>query len=498
MLATIGRVLVQHWPALVALHLGGVLARYALIEVAGWVGAHSAVGGLLILPLAVLARLAAFVGMFLVVRTSLRQLSALAPPPESPEQRRRAFIASLLGGVLPFFAVYMATGNVQQDVDAYALRALEVRQGITAQAILVEGRTVDSSGTVLEVLLGPAALVAIAIALVGRWAWGRWQSRLPRWLAVVAVYLEGVWVFLSVLLIGDLLDQLRAWVDARQAMVWLADARAWLADSVAPVSWLWDGLDWALGEIGAAIGQPLAWLTIAGVMYGQAVAAQAPELPQVLRAERFARVRTRVAAARGRWGALPGWLREQIARLWAPVAGRVKPIWRAIVLMLRGGPLLIGATVLLYAVLVWLEGGLTWLITRVVGAQGLSEFWGVWDAVLLLPVPLVVETLRVAVVAGAYDAMIRRLRVQEADAHGEEAATRSTDASARETLAGPAGEAADLGAAAAALTHSGLRDAEAGQLGPVVQDLELDQERPGVGGHDERHVDEHRGGRFEA
>lgn len=482
MLATIGRALVQHWPALVALHLGGTLARYLLIEVAGWVGAYSAVAGLLIMPLAVLARLAAFVGMFLVLRSSLRQLSAIAPPPTSPALRRRAFIASLLGGVLPFFAVYMATGNVQQDVDAYAARALEVRTGQILTAAFGGGPEVAREGTVLEVLLGPAAVAAIAIALAGRWAWGRWERRLPRWLSVVAVYLEGVWVFLSVLLIGDLLGQLQAWVDSRQAMAWVADTRSWLAESVAPVSWLWDGVDWVLGELGGAIGQPLAWLTIAGVMYGQAVAAQAPALPKRLRGERFAPVRAGVQGVRTRFGALPAWAQGYATALWSPITARFAPIWRAVVLMVRAGPLLIGAAVLLYAVLTWLEGGLVWATTRLVGPQGFSEFWSVWDVVLLLPVTIVVESLRVAIVAGAYDSMIGRLRRQEADSADESGATRVTDASARDAIAGPAA--------------SGLVDAEAGQLGTVVQDLDLDRERAGVGRHDEGDVEEDGGRRL--
>ncbi len=482
MLATIARALVQHWPALLALHLAGVLGRYALIELSGWVGAHSAVAGLLLLPLAVLARLAAFVGMFLVLRTSLRQLSAIAPPPTSPATRRKAFVASLLGGVLPFFAVYMATGNVQEDVDAYAARALEVQSGYQWQAFADGGPGFDTTGTVLSVLLGPASVAVIVIALAGRWAWSRWQDRLPRWLSIVAVYLEGVWVFVSVLLLGELLDGVRAWVDGRRAMAWVADAREWLAESVAPVAWAWDGLDWALGHLGQAIGEPLAWLTIAGVMYGQAVAAQSPELPAQLRAARFERVRLGVTSARARYGALPSWVRAQLAQLWAPIAGRIAPIWRAIVLMLRGGPMLIGATVLGYALLEWLRGGLVWLTTRVVGPNDLGAFWSVWSPVLLLPVAMVVEALRVALVAGAYDTMIGRLRRRTARAADAPSATRASDASAREALTG----------------GSGLLDEESRQLGTVVQDLEVDRERAGVGGHDEGDVEEDGTRRVEA
>lgn len=476
MLATIGRALVQHWPALLALHLAGVLGRYVLIELSGWVGAYSAVLGLLILPLAVLARLAAFVGMFLVLRSSLRQLSAIAPPPESPEERRRAFVASLLGGVLPFFAVYMATGNVREDYNAYAARALEVQQVEIVEAVL-GGSSFDGAGTVTDVLLGPASLIAIAIALAGRLAWGRWQGRLPRWLSVVAVYLEGVWVFLSVSLLEIVVGWVTDWVAGRQAMVWVTDVRAWLADSVAPLAWAWDGIDWLLGHAGGAIGLPLAWLTIAGVMYGQAVAAQAPSLSRHFAGARFEPVRARVQVARSGFRSLPSWAQVQLQRLWGSLVGRVTPIWRAVVLMVRGGPVLIGATVLLSAVLGWLEGALAWLTTRILGPHGFAEFWIVWDLLLLLPVTMIVETLRVAVTAGAYDGLIGRLRRQEADAAEEGSATSVTDASAREALTGSA---------------SGSVDEEVQQLGPVVEDLELDREGSGVGWDHEGHVQEDR------
>ncbi|WP_072314701.1 hypothetical protein [Agrococcus sp. Marseille-P2731] len=437
MLATIGRVLVQHWPALLAWHLGGVLSRYVLIEIAGWVGAFSAVAGFLILPLAVLARLASFVGMFLVVRSSLRELSAIAPPPTTPEARRKTFVASLLGGVLPFFAVYMATGNVQEDADAYATRALEVQSSLSWGAF-VTGEEFDSTGTVNEVLLSPAVLIALGIAFAGRLAWGRWEQRLPRWVSVIAVYLEGVWVFLFVLLIGEYLPLVTAWVDDRQAMAWVADARGWLAASVAPIAWLWDGIDWALGHLGSALGQPLAWLTIGGVMYGQAVRAQAPPIPAQLGDPRLAPVHERIEQARRRYGALPTWAQSQAKQAWGSVSGRFMPIWRAILLMLRGGPLLFGTAVLLYAVVEWLEGGLMLLTTRIVGPQGFNEFWMVWDSLLFLPTAMLVETLRIALIAGAYDAMIGRLRRHEAGAAPAGAATTTTDASAREAIAGPA------------------------------------------------------------
>lgn len=60
-LRTFGRILARHWPALMAWYLGGEALHRVLIELAGFVGGHTTLGGLLLLPLAVAARLVAYV-----------------------------------------------------------------------------------------------------------------------------------------------------------------------------------------------------------------------------------------------------------------------------------------------------------------------------------------------------------------------------------------------------------------------------------------------------
>lgn len=427
MLATIGRVLVQHWPALVALHLAGILARYAIIELAGWVGSYAPLAGLLLMPLPVLVRAAAFVGMFLIVRESLRNLRAIAELPQTAAERRRSFLDSLLAGILPFIAVYHAAGETRDDWTAYTTRALDLQSN---RRIVAEfgNQPVPEMPHVYEIALDPLTIGITVLAVLGRWAWGTWGSRAPKWLGMGALYLEALWVYLSVTVIFDFLQGIRDWVGSRQAVAWVEDGRAWLDGSLAPAAWLWDGIDWVLGQAGAALGQPLAWLTIAGVLYGQAVAAKAPTLP-----ERFAR-------ARSRYAALPDWVRKQSTSLWLQIVARFLTIWRAFVLMLRGGPVLIGLAALAYACVEGLGNVIGWGIPRLHGPENLLTFWALWDVVLLLPVALVVEVLRVAVVAGGYDAIIGRLRQREAAAAEQSATTAVTDAAARDVVEGAVGE----------------------------------------------------------
>ncbi len=399
-----GRLLLRHWPALLAWFLAGVLARYIIIELAGFVGAFTAIGGQLILALAVLARLVSFVAMFLVVRDGMVQLGALAPQPEGRLARRRAFLDAVLGGILPFFAFYAAWGYLRDDVAAYLARALEVQTGLSLQAA-VSGEDFVTDGTIDDLQLGPITITLIVVAFAGRWAFKRYAARLPRFTSVVAVYLETVWVFLSVTLVAAGVGQVTAWVQSRQAMVWLADLREWIADRLSVVGWIWDGVEWVLGEAGGIILLPVAWLVIAGVIYGQAVAPQAP----VLSSRLFTTVGKRYAR-------IPGVLQRRVRDVWVDLTGRFRPIGRAILLMWRAGPLIIGTYVLAYTLVLALEGWLQVGVIRLAGPQDLRTFWMVFDELVLLAVPLVVEPIRVALIAGAYDATVGALRVRAAAA----------------------------------------------------------------------------------
>ncbi|MFJ6653376.1 hypothetical protein ACIQLJ_11325 [Microbacterium sp. NPDC091313] len=392
-----GRLLVAQWPALVAWFLAGTLGRYIGIQVAGYVGGYSALGGLAILPLAILAKCVSVVAMFLVLRSGMARLGVIAPPPTDARARRLAFRDALLSAILPFFAVYAALGFLRDDVAAYLSRALEVKTGRGLEAIFT-GVEVDTSGAVDQLRLEPWTIAVIVLAFAGRWAWKRWQARLPRGSAVAAAYLEALWVFLAAYGVGEFLGGVTAWVQSRQAYAWLGQVRGWIGDLFAPLGWAWDAVGWAIGEVGAIVLVPLAWLTIAGVVYGQAVEPEGVRVHGRL-----------VETARTRLGRVPQRLRRRAADIGADVGARFRPIWRAIVLMWRGGPLLIAGYVLLYSLLILGERWLGFGITRAVGPHDLQTFWQAFAVPLLLIVPLVVETLRTVLVAGAYDATIGAL-----------------------------------------------------------------------------------------
>ena len=398
LLAAIGRVLVSRWPALLAWYLGGTLVHYFGIIAAAYAGATSAVIGFLLLPLAVLAKLIAFVAMFLMVRDALRELQTIAPLSQSGAERRRTFAVTLLGSILPFFAIYTAWGFLRDDVDAYALRALAIRSGLSWQA-LADGTDPLEGGAVLELNVTGLSLFTILAAFSARWAFTRFGAKLPRWTTLLAVYFEAVWVFFSLFLISYGFDALAGWVDSRVAMVWLGDIRAWLGAWIAPVAWLWDAIGTLAGNIAGLLAQPLAWLTIAGVIYGQAIEAEKPGFQKKF-----------TDTAQKRLKRLPTTIVRWLGELANEFTSRFRPIVNAIVLMWRAGPVLIASYVLLYTLVLALDPTLQYLLSRIVGPQDLHDFWGVYGPALFLIAPLLLEPLRIAVVSGAYDSTLGRLR----------------------------------------------------------------------------------------
>ena len=398
LLASTWRVLAGHWPALVAWYLAGYLLHFGLIQLAGWVGAYTATGGILLLPLAVLARLVAFVAMFLVVRDGLRELQAIAPVPQAAAGRRETFLNTLLASILPFFAVYAAWGMLQDDVIAYDFRALQVRSDISWQAIANQAEA-PTGGVGSNLTLDAITGVLIIVAFAGRWAWKKWPRKLPAPFSVAAVYLEAVWVLLSIIVIKDALEALNAWVDTRVGIQWALDVREWVSAQLVPVAWVWDGLEWFIGQLAGLVVEPLAWLAIAGVIYGQAIAAEKPKLDIAL----YRRARTHVDK-------VPTLLRRMLGQLGAEFTSRFSPIVDAIVLMWRAGPVLIGTYVLLYTVVLAGDTTLEYVITRIIGPQSRVDFWLPVNDAMVLVVALIIEPIRISIVAGAYDTSLGALR----------------------------------------------------------------------------------------
>ena len=168
-LGGIGHVLATTWPALLAWYLGGVLVRVTVIAIAAPIGSESALVALLIVPIAALARLVSYVGMFLAVRRGMRTYREIAAGDIQFTSLRDAaseFLRVLLASIIPFFTLYAVLGLLAEDLSDYAQAAFrESFQGV---------------GTILNVGDGPLVATVIGVALGARILLKIFGSRLPR------------------------------------------------------------------------------------------------------------------------------------------------------------------------------------------------------------------------------------------------------------------------------------------------------------------------------
>lgn len=394
------RLLWRHWPALVAWFLGGMLARYWVIKLAGFVGGHWPTGGMLLVPIAILFRLVSFVAMFLVLRDGMRTLNQLSPEPEGKRASRRAFMDAVLGGIIPFFTFYVSFGYLRDDMVFYTQEAMLTHSGNQFTKLAETGLLTEHTPYIAADF--DLSLTTIAMALVAytfRWLWKKKRSHFPSFLAPLALYAEAIWVFITLTLIRDGMSGVTAWVDGRVAMDWAQNIREVISDWFDPLIWVWDSIAWVIGALGSVILEPLAWLTIAGVIYGQAVAANAPQVQSGL-----------LTRARGQYDRIPSALQRRLKDVGVDFASRFTPIWKAWVLMWRSGPLLIGTYVLVYSALVFAQGLLTWGLPRLLGPHEFGSFWLVVSPALFLLVPLIIEPIKFALVAGSYDETLAKLR----------------------------------------------------------------------------------------
>lgn len=121
-IARLPGVLASTWPALLAWYLSGSLVRAAVIALAAD-RAHSELAALLLVPIAVLARLVSYLGRFLVVRRGLRSYRALTgawPERQSLRDSFAEFRRILLAAIVPLSTLYGLLGLLGEDLSADA------------------------------------------------------------------------------------------------------------------------------------------------------------------------------------------------------------------------------------------------------------------------------------------------------------------------------------------------------------------------------------------
>lgn len=411
----------RYWPQLAACYLLGLLGRRGAIELAARVGYDNDLWASLIMPLAGMARLGSYVAMFFVLRQAIPALAAL--PLRSA---RRIDVFSTV--IVPFFAIYLAWKLFAEDWIAFEATALQYRIG---DAMTTPG-SVELHPETLPVSNMTWAL--IFTALVTRYVLSRFKDRLPGWMIAIRVYLDALWVFLGVSFAAskDLTFILNptAWLSERRIVAWFNETRADLFAHLRPLEVLWDGVTWALSTVFGGATIPLLWLAVAAIVYGVSMPDDWRSAARRVAGQRADVVFERAAREkrlRERWSRLPDVHRDEAKDWFLSQLGNYRHITDAARLILHGGVLALSLYVLGYLGLAWLDmagsfyrpEGRTGYLFR--GAAWLvgphpKSFWDWAQPALVFASHLIIEPLRVCLVASTVAYCLEHVRAKEVTA----------------------------------------------------------------------------------
>jgi hypothetical protein len=406
-----------------------LLPRLIALTLLGWVAYHGAVflgaelaqySVWLLIPalsLGVVFRLATVVIALRSVATELGAPALLrqVAPEEAVDDDRDHSLSRLLGiTLLPFLAVYAAFGYV----DSFARDVVLLSTYRFGPGELLRGLNPLDSATTAAITITLVVVLYVARRLLERWQ-ERTGALFP---ALLAALVEASGLFVVLLSAFRLVEGARLWLgDRRVAQWWQASLdwatgwlhfdlpelvqRTWafLAGTIWPV--LWDVLS-----------QPLAWLTLAALVFGSRVVTLGDVLHTgpvsdgtgvVGRAERL---RLAIAQAEGPRRAL---LRVQ-QTLVGDVDDKYLPTWRSLRLVLHGGWAFLGAYVLLFSLVGFLGEWSVDAVKTAIGGQPVSLWINVIPFLNLLP-DVLGMSLQLALLGAAF-VRILQLRSPGAEA----------------------------------------------------------------------------------
>lgn len=326
-IVTAGRLIARHWPALLALAFLGAGVRAGVLWLAVILSDHSSFAAQLVLVLAPLGYLLPIIAMLHLCRGSLPHVAALdaMPGPEATtEKRERRLIDVSVSMLVPFLAVYVSYGLLDEDRQRFLNEAAFAEFN---QFNLAKPPDYDFAGR-LGIYAPLTVLVIVVVAWVLRFALGRIEQ-VTRFLALaflgalVEVYYTGQ----VARRVSGIQTSGVDWIERRQSV---AGVMGWYDDHLGRLGWLADPVDgltnWVfsvLGSVDAVVVVPVAWLTVGAVVLGHKLSPPPAREPHP-RWERVHPVVRRASSAlfadlRERWSAFWSGLRMLGAAGLAPM-----------------------------------------------------------------------------------------------------------------------------------------------------------------------------------
>jgi hypothetical protein len=386
--------------------LAGFVSFRAAIDAAIWLAQHQHRSlGVGMFSFGVLLQIAATVGMIRTCATSLYRWrdAAQSKAEETSDPTQQGLMELLSVTLLPLVAVWSAWGFLEDQV-----KELSVSNTVQVGAQAGAGFFDVTNGAWKGYL--PAIVALLVIRRVVEAIDDRWPSRPGKF---VQVWAEAFFLLLTVVVVPYAIDDLKYWISQRDfwyiTIGWWDGLKDFFAGIHIPIpagieflwGFFWDSL-WPLFKLGVA--EPLTWLAITTVVFGHRVLSSGGVFKgtrierrfggQLVEEEEAPKPNRLVAFTNQAPNLVLGGFREKFY-----------PALNAFRLLVRVGPVFLGVVCMVYTF--WLLGD-DWAfvgLQRLIGLHG--ERWGLMNHQIASTIrDVIFETLRIALLAAAFDLCI--------------------------------------------------------------------------------------------
>lgn len=409
-----GRVWWRLLPIIVGVYLLGWLGSELGLRVAVILGDISPWLTLIMFAFSFVCTLAAAIVILTLAGRELG-IRQLLPEDEREIDDRDTSITRLLGiTLLPFLGMYAAFGQVAKAAERLITQQW-IRYGFLSNQQTVVGALYDMAtkhlGWLIAMLVGIYVVRRLLDFLAERTG--------LRVLGIVVVLIEAFFLLLVVTGGIRVLQTFGVWLNDRAVMQWLAAIKNALADFFAIFkidlpeiltrisAFITDTIWPVLVEV---IAQPMLWLAVAALVFGSRVLSLAelwrtgqPYAARIPGMTVFARYGEKRAFRR--LGSPPKGVRLAAARIQEAFFGDIDdkylPTLHALRLVLRAGPIFLGAYIFVYSLVIILQNYLERSIHWLVGGHE-SQFWVRWEPLSALIQDALIEPVRLCLLAVAF------------------------------------------------------------------------------------------------
>ena len=409
-----GRVWWRLLPIIVGVYLLGWLGSELGLRVAVILGDISPWLTLIMFAFSFVCTLAAAIVILTLAGRELG-IRQLLPEDEREIDDRDTSITRLLGiTLLPFLGMYAAFGQVAKAAERLITQQW-IRYGFLSNQQTVVGALYDMAtkhlGWLIAMLVGIYVVRRLLDFLAERTG--------LRVLGIVVVLIEAFFLLLVVTGGIRVLQTFGVWLNDRAVMQWLAAIKNALADFFAIFkidlpeiltrisAFITDTIWPVLVEV---IAQPMLWLAVAALVFGSRVLSLAelwrtgqPYAARIPGMTVFARYGEKRAFRR--LEPPPKGVRLAAARIQEAFFGDIDdkylPTLHALRLVLRAGPIFLGAYIFVYSLVIILQNYLERSIHWLVGGHE-SQFWVRWEPLSALIQDALIEPVRLCLLAVAF------------------------------------------------------------------------------------------------